>query len=144
MNNVDRAVSCFAGGCVCSQAIFATFSEQLGLDRQIAMKIADAFGAGMGGLAETCGAVTGAFMVIGLKYGRGEPDDDRAKEKTRELVKKFVTEFKARRQTIVCKELLGYDISTAAGMQSAEEKGIFGDRCPKIVRDAAEILEQLV
>lgn len=144
MNNADQAVSYFKEGFACSQALFATFSEQLGLDRKIALKIADAFGAGMGGLAETCGAVTGAIMVIGLKYGRETPGDDGAKEKTRELVKKFVTEFKSRHHTIICKELLESDISTAKGMEAAEEKGFFETRCRNFVRDAAGIVEQLL
>lgn len=144
MNNTDQAEAYFKGGYVCSQALLATFSEQFGLDKRIALKLADAFGAGIGGLGETCGAVTGAIMVLGLKYGREAPDDDRAKEKTRELVKKFVAEFKSRHHAIICKELLECDISTAKGMQSAEEKGVFESRCPNFVRDAAGIIEKLL
>lgn len=144
MSNVDLALSCFKEGYVCSQALFATFGEQSGLDREIALRVADAFGAGMGGMAETCGAVTGAIMVIGLKYGRVKADDDRAKEKTRGLIKKFVQEFKARNHSIICKELLDYDISTAEGMDLADEKGLFETRCPNFIRDAVEIVERLL
>jgi C_GCAxxG_C_C family probable redox protein len=145
MNNVDLALKYFKDdGYACSQAVFATFAEKLGLNREKALKIADAFGAGMGGMAETCGAVTGAVMVFGLKYGREKADDKPAKEKTRELVKKFAAEFKARNRSTICRELLGCDISSPAGMKQADELGLFKTRCPGFVRDAAEIVEKLL
>ena len=140
----EEAVAYFEKGFVCSQAVFATYAESLGLKPEIALPIADAFGAGMGGMAETCGAVTGAFMVIGLKYGRVLAEDSDAKEKTRSLIKESVKQFKERHGSIVCKDLLEVDISTIEGMEAAEEKGFFEIHCPKFVRDAAEILENLI
>ncbi|MFZ5631777.1 MAG: C-GCAxxG-C-C family protein [Bacillota bacterium] len=69
MGSVELAVSSFQEGALCSQALFSTCAVKLGLDRETAMKIATPFGGGMARLGETCGAVTGALMVIGLKYG---------------------------------------------------------------------------
>jgi C_GCAxxG_C_C family probable redox protein len=140
----EEAVACLEKGFVCSQAVFATYAESLGLKPEIALPIADAFGAGMGGMAETCGVVTGAFMVIGLKYGRVHADDSEAKEKTRRLIKELVRRFKNRHGSITCKTLLDVDISTDEGMEAANEKGLFETHCPKFVRDAAEILENLI
>ncbi len=140
----EEAVAYFEKGFVCSQAVFATYAEPLGLKSEIALPIADAFGAGMGGMAETCGAVTGAFMVIGLKYGRVHAEDSEAKEKTRRLIKELVRRFKNRHGSITCKTLLDTDISTDEGMETANEKGLFETHCPKFVRDAAEILENLI
>ena len=143
-SKAEEAVACFEKGFVCSQAVFATYAESLGLNSEIALPIADAFGAGMGGMAETCGAVTGAFMVIGLKYGRVHTEDSEAKEKTRRLIKEFVKRFKDRNGSIICKTLLDVDISTDEGMKTANEKGLFDSHCAKFVRDAAEILENLL
>ena len=142
MNNAEQGLAYFQEGFVCSQALFATFGEKLGLDREAALKIAEPFGAGMSCMAETCGAVTGAFMVIGLKYGRVEPGDEAAKEKTRALVKKFVSEFKVLHNSIACKELLGVDISTPEGMERVEKEGLCDTLCNKFIRDAVEILEK--
>lgn len=144
MNRVNEAVSLFQEGFNCSQAVFTTFAVEMGMDRDVALKVAQAFGGGMGQMGETCGAVTGAFMVIGLKYGRTSVDDDEAKAKTYALVKEFVEKFKARNGTIICRELLGCDIGTPDGHRIAKEKDLFSTVCPGCVRDAAEILEVIL
>jgi C_GCAxxG_C_C family probable redox protein len=144
MSKVDCAVDCFNRGFNCSQAVLSSFSEELGLDTEVALKVAGAFGGGMGHIGETCGAVTGALMVIGLKYGKIHPEDNAAKEKTYALVQKFATCFKTIHGSIHCKELLDVDISTPEGMQAAREQGLFQKLCPKFVNDAAEIVEQLL
>ncbi|MHC4258915.1 MAG: C-GCAxxG-C-C family protein, partial [Planctomycetota bacterium] len=77
MDNVDHAVALFKEGLNCSQAVFSVYSEQMGLDNKTAAKIASGFGGGMR-MGETCGVVTGAFMVIGLEYGSGDPKDKAA------------------------------------------------------------------
>ncbi|HUV03001.1 MAG TPA: C-GCAxxG-C-C family protein [Desulfobacteria bacterium] len=144
MNNVERAVSCFNDGFSCSQAVLATYAELFGLDRDRALKVASAFGGGMGHLGETCGAVTGAFMVIGLKCGQTDADDKETKKKTYRLVKAFAEKFKARNGSISCTELLGCDLSTPEGMKRAKEQNLFTTLCPTFVRDATELLEELL
>jgi C_GCAxxG_C_C family probable redox protein len=144
MNKVERAVSCFNDGFSCSQAVLSTYGAQFGLDRDRALKVAGAFGGGMGHMGETCGAVTGALMVIGLKYGQTRVEDKEPKKKTYRLVKEFVEKFSVRNGSINCTELLGCDLSTPDGMQRANEQNLFTTRCPKFVQDAAEILEELL
>ena len=122
MNKVEQAVSCFKEGFNCAQAICSAYSQEYGLDQKTALKVSCGFGAGMGCMAETCGAVTGAYMVIGLKYGRSDILDLSAKEKTYILVREFSDKFKSRNGSIVCKELLGVDISTTEGMKAAKQK----------------------
>ncbi len=96
-------------------------------------------------MGETCGAVTGALMVIGLKYGQTISEDKAAKEKSYELVRQFAERFKVRnRGCLTCRDLLGADISTPEGMQKLREKQAFTTLCPKFVRDAAEIVEELL
>jgi len=144
MERIDKAVSSFKDGFSCSQAVFAAYAVELGLDRETALKVAQSFGGGMGLMGETCGAVTGAFLVIGLKYGRVRVDDDESKRKTYDLVREFTKRFKARNDTVLCRELLGCNIGTPRGKRYAEEKGLTVTICPKFVRDAAEILEDIL
>ncbi len=95
-------------------------------------------------MGKTCGAITGAFMVIGLKHGMTKVEDEQTKEKTCDLVIEFVNRFEARNGSIMCKELLGCDISTPEGMKIIEDKKLFETLCPKLVQDAAEIIEQIL
>jgi C_GCAxxG_C_C family probable redox protein len=94
-------------------------------------------------MGETCGAVTGALMVIGLKYGKAKAADEGARDKTYELVREFVTRFQSRHGSIVCRELLGYDLSNPEEGDAAKKKGLFDTLCPQLVRDAVEILEKI-
>ena len=144
MNDVERAVSVFKEGFSCSQAVLSTYGTHFGLDREIALRVSGAFGGGMGRMGETCGAVTGAFMVIGLKYGKTIVGDEESKEKAYRLVNEFVEKFKSRNGSIVCRELLGCDLSTPEGRRLVKEKKLVTTLCPKFVQDAAEIIEQIL
>ncbi len=144
MNKVEKAIKLFEDGFACAQAILSTYGAEFDLDKELALKIGDPFGAGMRGLSETCGAVTASFMVIGLKHGRIQADDVVAKDKTAELVQEFFKRFRDRHGAIICKELLGYDISIPEQHDIAEQQGFFRTKCPNFVRNAAEILEQIL
>jgi C_GCAxxG_C_C family probable redox protein len=144
MNRGDRAVFCFKGGLNCAQSVFSAFAPELGLGRGKAAMAATAFGGGMARMGETCGAVTGAFMAISLKHGNSRPRDTQMKERTYEIVREFVQKFKERSGSIVCRELLGCDISTPEGRDRAKAEGLFDTVCTKLVRDSAEILEELL
>ena len=144
MDRVERAVSCFKEGFTCSQAMLSTYGPQLGLNHELALKVSGAFGGGMARMGETCGAVTGAFMVIGLKHGKVKAEDDEAKEKTYEIVREFVKRFKSLHGSIMCKDLLGYDLDIPEEREQVEEKQICETRCPEFVKNAVEILEKLL
>ena len=143
-SKTELAVLTFVDGFSCSQSIASAFGVDYGLSREQMLRVSGAFGAGMARLAETCGAVTGAFMVIGLKHGRTRLEDQESKETTYRLVLEFARRFKARNHSIVCKELLGCDLGTAQGMKDAHEKKLISTRCPKFVKDSAEILEEML
>ncbi|MEW6607871.1 MAG: C-GCAxxG-C-C family protein [bacterium] len=144
MDKVESTVSCFKEGFSCSQALLSTYGVDFGLNREMALKVSGAFGGGMGRMGEICGAVTGAFMVIGLKYGKTRVEDEQTKEKTYSLVREFVDKFKSRNRSIACRELLGCEISTPEGMKIAKEKNLIATLCPKFVQDASEIIEQIL
>lgn len=139
-----HSVECFNKGFNCAQAVFSTYCKQLGLDSETALRIAGSFGGGMGYTGETCGAVTGALMLIGLKHGKVNVEDNAAKEKTYDLVQEFSKRFKSINGSVRCTELLGCDISTGIGMQRAKDTQLFSTICPKLVKDSSEIIEELL
>jgi C_GCAxxG_C_C family probable redox protein len=124
--------------------VLFSFSQRFGLDREVALKIGGAFGGGMARMGETCGAVTGAFMVIGLKYGKTKAGDEKAHEKTYERAQEFVRQFKTRNRFIFCRDLLGHDLGTSEGRKVVKEKKLATTLCPKFVQDAVEIIEELL
>jgi C_GCAxxG_C_C family probable redox protein len=144
MNCAERAADYFARGFNCSQSVLAAYAEQFGLTEEQALKVAGGFGGGMGRMAETCGAVTGAIMVIGLKFASTTPGDIQGKENAYAVVREFVHRFKGRNVTVLCRELLDCDISTPEGMKRAQQEKLIKKCCPKLIQDAAEILDQLI
>lgn len=124
----------------CAQTVFSLFAEDVGLDEITALKLSSAFGGGMA-CAETCGAVTGAYMVIGMKHGHFT-SNPAAKARTKELVKQFNEKFKAEHGSLICKKLTGYDISTPEGASEAYNQGIFDNKCPMFIKTACTILEE--
>ncbi len=124
----------------CAQTVFSLFAPELGIDEKTALKIASGFGGGMA-CAETCGAVTGAYMVIGMKQGHAtsNPDD---KAKTKMLIRQFNERFKQAHGSLICKQLTGFDISTPEGSIAASEAGVFQNRCPVFIKSACKILEE--
>ena len=141
MSRADQAVSDFNSGFNCAQAVFAAFAPEFGMDREKALQVAAAFGGGMARQGLTCGAVTGALMVLGLRHGMEMEGKNEAKEVTYDRTLRFMEEFRKRHGSIGCSGVLGCDISTPDGMKEATHKGLFKTVCPRAVRDAVEILE---
>ncbi|MBM3190385.1 MAG: C_GCAxxG_C_C family protein [Chloroflexi bacterium] len=144
MNEAERAVSCFAQGGNCAQAVLCAYAPHFGLAPEMAMRLAAPFGGGMARLGETCGAVTGALMVIGLQLGNATAEDQESKERTYQLVREFVQRFAARHGSVKCRELLGCDLSTPEGLQQAREQGLSTKLCRGFVRDSAQIVAELL
>jgi C_GCAxxG_C_C family probable redox protein len=124
----------------CAQTVFSLFAPELGVDEKTALKIASGFGGGMA-CAETCGAVTGSYMVIGLKHGH-DVSDPQKKAFTKMQVQKFNEKFKKRFGSLICKELAGFDISTPVGSAAARDANVFETRCPVFIKTACNILEE--
>lgn len=136
MSEINEAVRLFNNGYVCSQAVFAAFSPQLGLDKNQALKIGACFGSGMR-KGEVCGACTGALMALGLKYGESKAESNEACER-------FLDEFKKENGSYICNDLLGCDITTKEGVEFATENKLFKEFCPKMVESAAKITKKII
>ena len=137
------AVALFQQGFNCCQAVLAVYAERQGLDRRTALKLGTGFGGGVSHQGELCGAVTGAVLALGLKHGRCDAEDEAAKQRTMELVRQFVSRFKQRHGALVCRQLLGCDLSKPAEFEWAGSRAYSSTRCPKLVQDAVEILEEM-
>jgi C_GCAxxG_C_C family probable redox protein len=144
MSAADEAVAIFSQRFNCSQAVLAACGTRHGLDRPTALRLGEAFGGGMGRMGLTCGAVTGAFMTIGLVHAKLTPEDDASRQKSIELVRRFRQVFEARHGSICCRELIGCDLGTPEGYQQAIDRGAFVSICPKLVHDAAAIVEEIL
>lgn len=144
MSKADCALSLFRQGFSCSQAVAAAFAEELGLDKDSALSISQPFGGGIARRADWCGAMTGAFLAIGLKHGRTRAEDTAARDRTYALVREFITRFTAKHTHIRCRDLLGCDIGTPEGQKAAEEQNLHKTRCEDYVREAAVILEKIL
>ncbi|MFX0141162.1 MAG: C-GCAxxG-C-C family protein [Candidatus Hodarchaeota archaeon] len=144
MNKIEKAVSYFNQGNNCAQAILKAYGTQYGIDEDLAFKIASSLGGGLARSGNTCGAVTGALLVIGLKYRNLDAEDQENKELTYETGKNFIEQFRSINGTIKCKELLNCDISTLEGREKANKDNLFEDLCPKFVKSAAEILQTIL
>ncbi len=127
----------------CAQAVLTAFCEELGMEKVDALRIAMGFGGGMAHTGGTCGAVTGAYMVIGLHMDLDSSDLLTCKGKTSALVNEFTNKFKQRYQSSLCGDLLGYDLRDPKQFEAAKEAGVFTSKCPEFVREAVRILETL-
>lgn len=144
MNKPEFAAECFNNGFSCSQSVLAAFCEEYGLERKLALKMACSFGAGMGYLGEACGAVTGAFMVLGLKYGQNTEEDKHSRPVNYLLVKDFATRFRKLNGSISCKELIEYDISDENQLITARQTDVFKTKCAGYVKNAVQLLEEII
>ena len=143
MDKIKEAIKIFDGGFNCCQAVFVPFAQELGLDRETALKISSGFGGGMRN-AEICGAVSGAVMALGLKYGHFKEDDSDSKEKMGQMVKDFSASFKEKYGSIICRELLGCDTSTEEGREYAAENELRENVCVGLIKYAVELLEGML
>ena len=144
ISKADAAVECFMGGFNCAQAVFSTYAEDLGVQRIDALKISCGFGSGMGRLQNVCGALTGAFMLIGCKHGKIRLDDTEAAERTYALVLKLSEQFNALHGSVACRELLVCDLKTQEGQQFFKENNLKELKCASYVRDASLLVETLL
>jgi C_GCAxxG_C_C family probable redox protein len=140
---IKNAVEMFKNGYSCSQAVVAAYAEEFGIDRNVALKISAGLGGGLGRSGNVCGAVTGATLILGIKFGTTDPTDKSGKFECYKKVQTFCDEFKTRTGSLICRELLGFDFNTPEGMIHSKQPGAF-EHCPEFVQIASEILDSML
>ena len=144
MTKAEDAVALFQHGFSCSQAVLLVFAQDFGLDPDTALRISQGFGAGIAYTDDICGAISGAIIVIGLRYSRITAEDKTAKEKTYAVVGEFLKQFEQRNGSVKCTRLLGYNLSDPQQVAEVKKNKVVMARCPAFVRDAVELIETLV
>lgn len=130
MTPTEKATELHNSGYNCCQAVACAFAQKFGIDEETLFKIGEGFGLGMGAMNCTCGAVSGAVMLAGLKNSGGT--SQRTKAATYKLAAKIIDEFKAKNQSVICRELKGVD--TGNILRS----------CSGCIEDAVKIAEEIL
>lgn len=143
MTRTETAIALFSEGFHCSQAVLAAFSEEFGISREHALRLGSCLGSGMR-KGEVCGACTGALMTLGLKYGQYIAGDAASRTASNEVTDRFLAEFARENGSYICNELLGYDVTTAEGLEHVRRNNLFVDFCPKMVASAVRITEAIM
>jgi C_GCAxxG_C_C family probable redox protein len=142
MNRVEIALANYreGAGYTCAQSVLSAFAEDLAMPEEF-VRVAAIFGGGVARSGAMCGGLTGALMVLGVKYGMKSPEDQETKEKGYELANILIERFKEKNGAVTCKELLGYDPEDPDGQKMIGEEQLKVKRCPIFIKDAVEILE---
>jgi len=143
MMNEEEVAKLFERGIVCSQICLSELSEEVGLDEAMAKRMAALFGGGAW-CGEMCGAVSGCLMALGMRYGHHELDDAAQRELGMKKLMEFKQRFENEYGSIVCREILGYDLSKPEEMRIIQEKGFFVNKCPRLVCRAVEMAREVL
>lgn len=141
--SLSQILTYFSGQIHCSQIVLGQWAEELGLDIETARMLAAPFGGG-GFRGDMCGAVAGALMAIGLRYGHSELGDEDGNEILKAKVAEFQERFIQREGSIVCRELTGYNFSEDGAFEQAKEEGVISSKCPHCINSALAILDEIM
>lgn len=143
MDRSENAKELFLSGHNCAQSVLLAFADDLKFSKELGMKMAAGFGGGMGKQQETCGAVTGAIMVIGLLKGEVVNNNDELLPSSYSAVKDLTRDFVAVYKTTQCRDLIGCDLNTPEGSAKFKDEKIKENVCAGCVKKAVQIVESL-
>jgi C_GCAxxG_C_C family probable redox protein len=144
MTRVEEAEKLFRDNANCAQSVLVAFCPVTGLDESMASRITSGFGAGMARLQETCGAVTGSYMVLGLEMAKRANGREAVRDKTYGAMRKFEKLFRERHGTTNCGKLLGCDLNTHEGQAAYKDHGLKDAVCLDCIKYAVGIVETLI
>lgn len=144
MKPSEKAIELYKKEYNCSQAILSAYAEELGIDEQTAIRVASSFGGGIARTGKTCGAVTGALMVLGMKEWNSEVEKEEAKQHVYALSQQLMEEFKERNKFLNCEELLGVSVNKPEGRAVVKANNLTGKVCHSVINDVTEILDKLI
>ena len=136
----NQALKAFSSGFNCAQSVVKAYADALGFDEDQALVLASGFGGGMGGMQGTCGAATGAYMVLGMFCAGKYTDNHERKACSGALIREFHQLFVARNNTDECRVLLNQDSSVKSGERAKLHLSV----CDGYIVDAVEIINQLM
>lgn len=131
-SRIEQTLEKHNKGYNCAQAVACTYADLVGLDEKTIFKLTEALGAGMGNMEGTCGAVSGACILAGLKNSTGNLDLPNSKADTYKISKEILSSFMEQNGSVICKELKGID--TGKALRS----------CNDCIMDAAKLAEKIL
>lgn len=138
----ETALEAFRSGLNCAQSVVKSYAESSGADENALLGISTGFGGGMARLQHTCGAVTGAFMVLGMVNSGRYTDRKEIKDTTYAMIREFNTKFLASHGSTDCRTLLGCDLNTEEGQAYMKQFKLSETICEKCVVTAVSILNE--
>ena len=141
-SRAEEAIDLFNSGFNCAQSVLGVFCEKYDINKGFALKISSGLGAGFRS-GEVCGAVSGAVLVIGLKYGQQSADDTTSKSLCNSKTSEFMGMFKDKNNSVVCREILGFNLSVKEEYEHAQRQNLFRTTCVEMVKSAVTLLEEL-
>ena len=141
---IEQAVAMFKDGYSCAQSLLGVYGPWLGMEREVALRLAAPLAGGISRTDGPCGAATGAILVLGLKYGHSHPDDEAGADRIRGLTQEFLRLYKERKNSTMCTDILGANLSVPADLDRVEAEELYDVSCPDAVRTAAQLLEELL
>jgi C_GCAxxG_C_C family probable redox protein len=144
MNKPEIASEYMRKGFNCAQSIIKTYANEVGMKEEDAIRMASALGGGVGRNGHICGAVSGAALIIGMKFGTTDPANFQAKEKAYNKTNELLEKFSVENKSVLCKELIPYDMKIPEELKKAREAGVFARQCPLYVLSAGRILENII
>ena len=139
---VQKAVSYFREGYNCAQSVLLTMQKFWNVESSLEPKVASAFGGGIGRRGSLCGALTGGIIAIGMKYGTNKPVVEE-REKVYSLALEFYNRFEKDCGGVLCRDLIGYDLTNPEELEKARNSNVFMDKCVHFIEKAVEILIDL-
>lgn len=139
MSYEEKALEVFGKPCNCGQAIMVGFAPRFGLEPELARGLGRSLGGGLGRLGLVCGAVSAAMILLGLA-SEAPGEEHPRRDASYRAVRDFAARFRELHGAIDCRTLLGVEVGSEEGQAEAKARGLFVNRCPLFVRDAARIL----
>lgn len=129
---VEETIKKHDAGYNCAQAVACTYCDLIGMDETVMFKLTEALGAGMGGMEGTCGAVSGACILAGMKTSTGNLEKPDSKGASYKLSREILKQFKEQNTSVTCRELKG--VGTGKVLRA----------CDDCIKDAAAIAEKVL
>lgn len=141
-SSIESIMQEFNRGLDCGQIVAKNFTEKTGLDENTLMRMTSALGAGMF-KTSLCGALTGAYIVLGLVKGFDQNTTDK-KGQTVQYINKLDQKFKEKMSSLKCSNILGASIITEEGLKKVLEENLIEKRCCLAVKTAIESLDEIL
>lgn len=131
-DRAQEAIAYHDRGYNCAQSVCFAFSDKVDIDKETLFRVSEGLGLGMGGMEGTCGAISAASVLAGLKCSTGNLEAPDSKAASYKAARACLASFKEQNQTLICRELKGVDTKTP--LRS----------CPDCIRDSVHIIETLL